>query len=77
MAMLVFPGSYIKLYPGFTGSNGSNSSDVFGGKKQVPDTPDCPRHVLLRCFGGGAQFCDRGEKVFFGVEDRGSTCFHG
>ncbi|CAK9036860.1 DNA mismatch repair protein MSH6 [Durusdinium trenchii] len=27
---------------------------------QVPDTPDCPRHVLLRRFGGGAQFCDRG-----------------
>lgn len=27
---------------------------------QVPDTPDCPRHVLLRRLGGGAQFCDRG-----------------
>ena len=30
---------------------------------QVPDTPDCPRHVLLRRLGGGAQFCDRGAKI--------------
>ena len=35
---------------------------VFG--VQVPDTPDCPRHVLLRRLGGGAQFCDRGATVW-------------
>lgn len=38
-----------------------NPTAVFG--VQVPDTPDCPRHVLLRRLGGGAQFCDRGAKI--------------